>query len=167
MARHSRKFTIAPKMRANGGVFALRTPADMLAKLRHDYQRLKTNPVDSYAAWDFFVTAFHMNDWTQVRPRHSSEKKLLRVCAQIANGSKHFDLGRHSVKETEYQQGVFDPQVFDPNVFDVGRLLIHLEGDAATVLGDSLDAVTLARKVLDYWESKLPASHKAVATIRA
>ncbi len=45
------------------GFFALRTPQDLLAKLRHDHARLVDNPIDSYAAFDFFVTANHLVDW--------------------------------------------------------------------------------------------------------
>jgi hypothetical protein len=89
-----------------------------------------------------------------VRPRRSGEKQLLNVCAHLANGSKHFafEHGPYAVKETKYQKGAFDPAALDPAAFDVGRLIVHLEGDAAKILGDSVDAVTLARKVLDYWE---------------
>ncbi|MGH8064009.1 MAG: hypothetical protein ACRERE_01985 [Candidatus Entotheonellia bacterium] len=38
------------------GFFALQKPVDLLAKLRHDYQRLQRSPTDTYAAFDFFVT---------------------------------------------------------------------------------------------------------------
>ena len=149
-------------MTTNAGVFALRTPADLLAKLGHDYERLTANPADSYAAFDFFVTALHMKDWLAasgqtVTPRPGYELELWKVCSHLGNGSKHFEVSperHHSIKGTEHAGGAFDPHVFQPDAFQVGRLIVHLEEEAATKLGESVDAVTLARKVLDYWERK-------------
>ncbi len=43
--------------------FELRTPADLLAKLKADGERLRAEPADSHAAFDFFVTAWHLADW--------------------------------------------------------------------------------------------------------
>lgn len=45
------------------GVFSLKTPKDLLGKLQHDYERLKANRLDTYAAFDFFVTSEHLLDW--------------------------------------------------------------------------------------------------------
>jgi hypothetical protein len=45
------------------GVFELRTPEDLLGKLRVDLKRLEADPLDQYAAFDFFVSASHMPDW--------------------------------------------------------------------------------------------------------
>ncbi len=39
------------------------TPKYLLRKLEHDYARVQRNPRDTYAAFDFFVTAEHMVDW--------------------------------------------------------------------------------------------------------
>lgn len=40
---------------------ALQTQADMLVKLRHDLDRMKANPLDAFAAYDFLVTAYHLS----------------------------------------------------------------------------------------------------------
>jgi hypothetical protein len=48
---------------AEKGIFALRTAKDLFGKLEHDLVRVKKNPADSYAAFDFFVTAFHLKEW--------------------------------------------------------------------------------------------------------
>jgi hypothetical protein len=73
------------------GFFEIQTPGDLLAKLRHDYERLKSSPTDTYAAFDFFVTGHHMLDWLYPndKNRQEQEKKdsiLLQVCSHIANG---------------------------------------------------------------------------------
>ena len=43
--------------------FELKTRADLVEKLRHDLSRIRQNQTDSYAAFDFFVTAEAMMDW--------------------------------------------------------------------------------------------------------
>jgi hypothetical protein len=45
------------------GLFELRTATDLLAKLERDLIRLQSNRLDGDAAFDFFVTAYHMLDW--------------------------------------------------------------------------------------------------------
>jgi len=39
------------------GLFHLKSYRHLVAKLRHDFERLKRDHVDAYAAFDFFVTA--------------------------------------------------------------------------------------------------------------
>jgi len=38
----------------------LQTPKNLLDKLQFDFARIKANPLDVYAAFDFFVTAEHV-----------------------------------------------------------------------------------------------------------
>ena len=147
-------------MTARNGAFALHTVEDLLKKLKYDMQRLEANPADSYAAFDFFITAFHMKDWAnksglRIKPKHSSEKVLMDVCRHLANGSKHFDMESSGVIEgTEHVEGAFDSS-FRDNAFQVERLVVHLKGQAAKQLGDSVEATALARKAIYYWERKL------------
>jgi len=42
---------------AETGIFTLRTAKDLFGRLEHDFGRVKRNPTDSFAAFDFFVTA--------------------------------------------------------------------------------------------------------------
>ena len=77
------------------GFFELQKPADLLDKLRHDYKRLQSVPTDTYAAYDFFVTGYHMLDWLYPndKKRQGQEEKAsvpIQVCSHIANGVKHF-----------------------------------------------------------------------------
>lgn len=71
------------------GFATLQTAGDLLRKVRHDYQRLRSAPEDAYAAFDFFVSAYHMLDW--LHPNDASARKaeekgnlLLQVCSHIA-----------------------------------------------------------------------------------
>jgi hypothetical protein len=144
------------------GSFDLKTRADLFRKLKHDHSCIIKNWADSYAAFDFFVTALHMEDWPPVgtpAPYIDSDhdKVLKKVCSHLANGLKHFEVDadrHHSVIRTELAGSAFDPHSFSPATFQVGRLVIHLDEDAATALGmSSIDVVTLANEVLAYWES--------------
>jgi hypothetical protein len=147
-------------MTSQNGSFALHNAEDLLKKLKHDMQRLESNTTDSYAAFDFFITAFHMKDWPnkngkKVKPKLSHEKVVMAVCAQLANGSKHFKWeSNESVKNTEHVEGAFDSS-FQADAFQVERMLVHLKGQAARQLGETVEATALARKVLEYWKAKL------------
>lgn len=79
-----------------GGIFELSTVDDLFAKARHDLGRLRHDPTDSYAAFDFFVTARHIPDWLYPNDKgridHLFRENLeLRVCRHIADQGKHFE----------------------------------------------------------------------------
>jgi len=145
------------------GLFDLQSPQDLLKKLGHDLERLTNSPRDQYAAFDFFVTARHMPEW--LHPGEQNRKKredlergspLLRVCAHIGDGSKHFQAtaSKHrSVQGTAVQEGAFQRDAFQLDAFQVDALIICLERDTAEALGlEKIDCVELARRVLDYWQ---------------
>jgi hypothetical protein len=145
------------------GLFDLQQPKDLLRKLGHDFDRLKASPLDPYPAFDFFVTARHIPDWLYPDSQDKNNWKkrsnlmktnpLLRICAHIADGSKHFQSSRHkSVQATVVQEGAFDRNAFDPNAFQVDALMIRLERQEAEAFGaEWIECVELARRVLDYW----------------
>jgi hypothetical protein len=139
------------------GFFDLQTPQDLLRKLRHDFGRLKESPVDSYAAFDFFVTAYHMLEWRyreleeRTQTYEKKENWFLPVCRQLANGAKHFQAGGGSVKDTNVHEGAFD-EAFDSHAFDVSELRVELDGDAAREFGASIGVLELAAKTLRFWE---------------
>jgi hypothetical protein len=149
------------------GFFALQKPDDLLAKLKHDYQRLQCSPMDTYAAFDFFVTGYHMLDWLypddkkrrdQKAKREQEEKDhvILQVCKHIANGIKHFralDKTLKSISDTRVQEAAFQRDVFQENAFQVPALIVHLDGEAAKQFGPEVECVALARQVLQHWEN--------------
>jgi hypothetical protein len=56
-----------PKRHANSGpnhkgFGDLQWVADLYSKLEHDRRRMKASPEDTYAAFDYFVTAEHIID---------------------------------------------------------------------------------------------------------
>ncbi len=100
----------------------LQTPKNLLDKLKFDFERIKANPVDVYAAFDFFVTAEHVPDWVG-DISIKSKFPLLQVVSHIANGAKHFQAtnSKHkSVEGVHVREGAFCAGAFHPDVFDVG-----------------------------------------------
>lgn len=144
---------------------ALRTwpPRAMLAKLKHDRQRIRENNHDAYAAFDFFVTAYHILDWLHPDPSGACVRRalrdsepLLQLADHIANGAEHFVLTnkRHqSVTSLEDKSGAFSAEAFSSafsaNAFAFDGLHVKLtSGDLAAV-------PHVADASVRYWESKL------------
>lgn len=142
------------------GLFYLRVPKDLLAKLRHDYARFDADPVDAYAAFDFFITARHLPEWLYpddpAKKNAAFDNELMKVCRHIADGSKHFRLtdGRHeSVRHTLLEGAWVAPGWMDPQLADPGRLVVELEEGAADVLGATIECRELAKRILHFWET--------------
>lgn len=145
------------------GFADLKSAGDLLAKLKHDRQRIRENNHDAYAAFDFFVTAYHILDWlhpdptgTAVRKALRDSEPLLQLADHVANGAKHFVLTnkRHnSIMSVEDKSGAFSAEAFSASfsansiAFD-GLHLTLTSGELATVphVADSL---------VEFWESKL------------
>lgn len=148
------------------GLFDLRTPQDLLAKARHDFGRLKSSPLDQYAAFDFFVTARHIPEWV-AGPSGDKGAALfqryvkLRIARHIAEGAKHFEATdpRHKqVSATSVTPGAFQAGTFSSSAFQTGGLVIALDpADPDTSsLGTRIDALELARRVLAVLEKVVP-----------
>jgi hypothetical protein len=150
------------------GIGTLERPEDLLEKLRHDLVRIRGNRTDSYAAFDFFVTAEHMLDWVLPGSANGAERKarrqssqLLQIVSHLANGSKHFvaEAKHHqSVQHVDVVGGAFDPRAFNSAGFDTGELFVTLEQGLASSFGASVSVAILAEQVLGYWEGQLSPS---------
>ena len=135
----------------------LQTPKNLLAKLQFDFARIKANPLDAYAAFDFFVTAEHIPDWVGDKSIKISEP-LLRVVSHIANGAKHFratDLKHKSVKNVDVRKGAFQSGAFQSDAFDVGDLVVELKGDEVKIFGAEISVRRLAQMVIEYWVARI------------
>ena len=150
------------------GIFNLVTPDDLLKKLRHDYEELKLHPFDAYLAYNFFVTAESMPDWiypgcspviAQKRKSLRNSDVLLEITSHLASGAKHFTHLRPSHKSVldstptvGYFTNYFPVNYFPKGYFGQGVLIIRLENDARLLLGETINAVNLAKRVLQFWE---------------
>jgi hypothetical protein len=149
----------------------LRSPRDLLRKLEHDLARMTSASSDQYAAFDFFVTADSLVDWSWPNhtedPALNSENRVVRsqvrkfeplprIAAHIANGAKHFVVNRHNSITGVEKARVFDEDVFEEGVF-YEPVLVHLTSEEAYAVGcsTSIEAEFLACKLLAYWRSRL------------
>jgi len=146
----------------SSGFFKLYDPYDLLRKLEHDLDRLKADPTDSYAAFDFFVTATHMPDWIRVirwpfsAPTTGSRTAaIFELCGKLGNGGKHFVLHKKFDAPTE----VREPGPFMPSgalTFAVGGLDVVLDTQDAAVLGRGrIIALELATEIYEFWSADL------------
>lgn len=153
-----------------GGMGSLQTPRDLFGKLGRDLARLEADPANGDAAFDFFVTAFHLIDW--IHPGDSREKerkklvqsdqsRRLEIAGHIANAAKHFELreGRwDSVKGVRPSGGYWGasywPRNWWPrNYWSEPRLIIELTATEAKNFGNRtvIDVLTVARDLHAYW----------------
>ena len=135
----------------------LETPKHLLGKLQFDFERIKADPLDVYAAFDFFVTAEHIPDWIGDLPI-KEDFPLLKVISHIANGAKHFEATakKHkSVENVHLRDGVFSPKVFNPEAFAVGDLIIEIKGEEVKQFGAEISVRKLAQMVVEFWTEKL------------
>ena len=130
---------------------------DLLIKLKFDFGRIKSDPCDVYAAFDFCVTAEHLPEWCGQKSVKNTEP-ILRVVSHLANGAKHFianDPKHKSVADVGLRNGIFNSAIFDPEMFNTGGIFVALKGEDAVALGSEISSLELARQVLTFWEQRL------------
>lgn len=159
------------------GVFELHTAEDLFAKLEHDFATLREDPGNSYAAFNFFVTAEHLLDWVypgyeNKKPREDlrNSELVLQICSHIASGAKHFvaQAKQHdSVSGTRRpivcQGGALPRCAFPVGGIPVGalpgrwspELHVELSGDAANELGNVIHVLELGGRVVEFWREYL------------
>ncbi len=86
-------------MENNKGFINLITESDLFDKLLWEKEQLTKEPWNSYHAFNFFVTGYHLADWIFKGETRSDDYKNfiksnieLFLTSQIANGAKHFSL---------------------------------------------------------------------------
>jgi hypothetical protein len=141
----------------------MQTPGDLLAKLEHDLGRIKKDPHDAYAAFDFFVTADHFEEWLatvaglkwQGHPAGQTDDQMRLVC-HLGSGAKHQTATstRHTAaRDVVERAGAFDPGTFDSATFDVGGLLIDHTGIDGSLPG-SIEVISLGERVVALLKAK-------------
>jgi hypothetical protein len=162
--------------------FDLKTPGDLLRKLQREYDRWEADELNVDLAWNFFVTAEHLPDWVHYQDMPTSGKTrpdlldgedhyafkmdlsrpVLRICSHLANGAKHFHLKNSklsSVASTRLQGGWIPLGLVPPGLFPLPALMVDLtlaEQQALSSAEASIKALTLAAKVLAFWQARLP-----------
>lgn len=149
------------------GFALLQKPSDLVAKLGHDFERIRADPNDAYAAFDFFVTAEHIVDWvlpdspgvnqSSARKSKRESSELLKITSHIANGAKHFQAlakQHDAVSDLKQHSGGFDPRAFSPRAFSPAAFKMH-GLNVRLEIGRVVHVLTLAEDVLRYWQNEI------------
>ena len=144
------------------GIFQLQSVHDLVSKARHDIVRLRSDPHDAYAAFDFFVTVRHVPDWLYPnkpakRDRLFSKHVELRICRHFADGAKHFEATHRQHKQVAstskssgaWAAGVWAKAVWKPGVWGDGLFISLDPADTDTkAIGSRINALDLAERAL-------------------
>lgn len=154
------------KMTKPEGFADLRTPHDLLGKLEYDRKRMGENIADTYAAFDFFLTAEHLVDWLipdrpdefqrERRDDFRNNHDLLKIVSDVASGAKHFQAldRRHDSVEQLDMMGGFDPRSWSRGSWSSGSF--QFAGlNIKLTNGNVVHVLELADDVLAFWEKTL------------
>ena len=154
------------------GFLDLRTHADLFNKLEWEFKHLSENPKNSYIAYNFFVTAWHLLEWEfpdpegrLVRKSLRDQNPVLQICEHLAVGAKHF------APSSSKHQSVLGSKRRAPSGGSWGgawgeswggtwgrdpggQLIVILDGEAAAMFGDAIDVLDLADQAMGYWRSR-------------
>lgn len=145
------------------GFINLKTEHDLLEKLIHDFERLESDPDDTYIAFDLFVTASHIADWLKKGDGKAAkdfrkQHVILKVCNHLACGGKHFSLNdsQHNsivtAKKTKYVEDGYVKKGYLEEPLE-----IELDENQARALGvdNPVSAIRLAKLAVVFWRSQL------------
>lgn len=146
------------------GVFGLNSNEDLLKKLEWEYETLLNDIDNPFIAYNFFVTAWHLLEWTypdpkgvEIRNRIRDINVLLQICEHIAVGAKHFVPTNKSLKSvaSSDKNGFWAKDFWAPNFWAKGAwatwLEVKLEGKAAERYGSVIKVPDLAKATLIFW----------------
>jgi hypothetical protein len=109
-------------------------------------EQLKKEPLHSYLAFNFFVTAEHMKDW--LYPGHSNKGARQHFIAEAAH---------KCVADTRGTGGYWNAHYWAANwasgYWSEGGLFVELQGDAAKEL-EQVSVITHAESILEFWERR-------------
>jgi hypothetical protein len=143
----------------------LQSPRDLLAKMEHDYDRMRASPGDPYPVFDFFVAAEHMVDWRYPldgpKQREVRSHDPCRTVSHLASGAKHFEAtdARHTSVATVEAEDDYGTSVADRARWGEGAwgstgspMMVVTMAD-----GRRVTSLELAGLVIRYWTTELGA----------
>jgi hypothetical protein len=146
-------------MKNNKGFIELKSVSDYWKKLLFDYTELKKRDNDTYIAFNFFVTAYHLLDWV-FEGNYSDERTelnkepILKICSHIANGIKHFEPKRHNSVKKIKKKGLYEEGFYEEGFYE-NPIIIYIDDDFISDIGNSIRISDLAQMVIEFWEKEL------------
>ena len=148
----------------------LTTHTDLIKKLEWEFERLNAEPENSFLAYNFFVTAWHLLEWKYPDPEGKKFRKelrentpILQICEHLAVGAKHFVIMDPKLKSVAGSENIRIGGVYG-NYFGgwfggwfggAAKPVIILEGEAAKIFGGAVTVATLAQHVMDFWRQQI------------
>jgi hypothetical protein len=153
--------------------FNLRLTTDLLNKLRYDLAELKRQPGNAYLAFNFFASAAQVPDWLHpgdengpLRQGIAETSPLVRLSKEIAEGKVQLVLDEnHDVSEPRkgWLSSLSDFAARGAAAAAApGQLLIDCRGDGEKELGRQIDAVSLAARIVAFWQNYAELKETAV-----
>jgi hypothetical protein len=143
--------------------FDIQTSVFFFNDLKEEYAVYRENIISSRIAINCALRAWHLTEWiykeynlcTQFFEIHLYQKHIksecpsLQIMQDISNGSKHFMITKYPphVKNTELQEGCYDPNYYHRDYYDVPALKIELKDGRTLYFEDEI------QNVMDYWEN--------------
>jgi hypothetical protein len=153
------------------GFLKLSTHSDLFKKLEWEFERLNEDQENSFLAYNFFVTAWHLLEWKYPDPEGKVIRKNLRdqtpiiqICEHLAVGAKHFapTSSKHqSVAGSGRSGGWMGSWMggWTGGWLGGGQLVVILDGDAAKNFGQTITIGALAQHVMDFWRRQIDLSN--------
>jgi hypothetical protein len=145
--------------------FDIKTSRDFFLKLKEDYKDFCNNTTSSRIALNCALTAWHLTEWVyneynsilqttypklfDFQSWIKSQCTSLQVMHDIANGTKHYLLTRHTtvIEKTNLHQGAFSSDF--SRDFDISALDITLKDGAQINFEDEIE------KSIEFWKQYL------------
>ncbi|MBW2936605.1 hypothetical protein KXJ69_00715 [Aureisphaera sp. CAU 1614] len=146
-------------MKNNQGFGKLITVEDYWIKLCWEYDKLKKEPHNTFKAFNFVITAYHLLEWIAPKPLGAQNKewpqikqniKHLKVCEQLANGAKHFevDKSRHKLVKKLESYGYVEDGYVEAGYFEEQIIITLSDSTVLTIL-------ELAESLISDWKNEL------------
>lgn len=147
------------------GFLELTESNDLFKKLEWEYANLSKNPTNSYIAFNFFVTAWHLLEWIYPDPAGKAFRKslrdetpLLQTCEHLAVGAKHFapsSPNHHSVAGSERRDSWGGSWGQSWGKSWCKTLVVVLDGQAKDRYGQTITVPDLADQIMEFWRNHI------------
>jgi hypothetical protein len=152
--------------------YGFKNARDLFEKLKRDAKKLEEE-VNSDNVFNFIVTAYHIKDWIKNDPSNSQDirnqakelpknEKIIDICQDIANASKHFDLNRdgqrhQKTSNVSSEQGGFGDARFGKGNFGKGEeeIIIKLLTTSDNSQPEEFNILDFKTKVVEFWQNFL------------
>ena len=135
----------------------LASPRDLFGKLKRDAALLIDDEVTTDRFFNFVITGYSLIDWIKADPAFAGvsvqglyNNRWLKICGDLANASKHFQLNdrRTPITNSARSSQGFGVGGYGKGGYGVGEESIQIE----LTDGSTINFTDLIREVVSVWE---------------